>query len=171
MGFFDIFTGRKAPAPGAVRRSAAELRATLLDLNRPTAPFVVRDGGPEDADLVAEWRIVDARWVEIFAKAGLKKAAQVLMRLDDDAGEVRSVDRVFDVEWRAGVPSLSFSAEAFRGQKVEVSWGKGWAFREEDLAFGKVYDWRFDTREIKGPLQDAVTSGGWSWRPVAFGRL
>jgi hypothetical protein len=171
MGFFDIFTGRKAPAPGAVRRDADGLRAALLDLNRPTAPFVVRDGAPEGADLVAEWRIADARWYEIFAKAGLRKTAQVLMRLDEGAGEVRSVDRTFDVEWRAGVPTLSFSAEAFRGQKVEVSWGKGWAFREEDLAFGKVYDWRFATRELKGPLQETVAASGWAWRPVAFGRL
>ena len=81
------------------------------------------------------------------------------------------MDRTFDVEWRAGVPTLSLSAEAFRGQKVELSFGKGWAFREEDLRYGKVYDWRFSTRELKGPLQETVAQGGWTWRPVAFGRL
>jgi hypothetical protein len=171
MGLFDLFTGRRAPAPGVARATPEALRAALLGLNRETSPVVLAEGGAEGADLVAEWRIVDARWYEIFAKAGLSKAAQVLMRIDPEAGEVRAVDRTFDVEWRAGVPSLSLSAEAFRGQKVEMSFGKAWAFREEDLRFGKVYDWRFDTRALKGPLQEVVAANGWAWRPVAFGRL
>ena len=171
MGFFDVFTGRKAPPSGTPRQSAEDLRAAFLALNRDSAPFVVREGGPEGADLVAEWRIVDARWYEIFAKAGLKKGAQVLLRIDEEAGEVRNVQRDFTVEWRAGLPDLSFAAEGFRGQKVEVSFGTGWAFREEDLRFGKVYDYRFQTRELKGPLQEVAAAQGWAWRPVAFGKL
>ena len=63
MGFFDMFTGRKAPPAGTPRQDAAELRAAFLALNRDTAPFTVREGGPEGADLVAEWRIVDAALV------------------------------------------------------------------------------------------------------------
>jgi hypothetical protein len=171
MGFFDIFTGRKAPPAGTPQADAAELRAAFLALNRSTAPFEVREGGPEGADLVAEWRIVDARWYEIFAKAGLKKGAQVLLRLDAATGEVRNVQRDFSVEWRAGVPAINFSAEAFRGQKVEMSFGTAFAFREEDLRFGKVYEYRFNTRELKSPLQEVAAIHGWSWRPVAFGRL
>ena len=34
---------------------------------------------------MAEWRIVDAGWYEIFAKANLEKAFKVLMRLDEAA--------------------------------------------------------------------------------------
>ena len=123
MGFFDVFTGRKAPPAGTPRQSAEDLRAALLALNRSTAPFVVSEGGPEGADLTAEWRIVDARWYEIFAKAGLKKGAQVLLKLNEEMGEVRNIQRDYTIEWRAGLPSLSFSAEGFRGQKVEMSFG------------------------------------------------
>lgn len=171
MGLFDFFTGRKAPPAGTPQADAEELRAAFLSLNRATAPFTVEEGGPEGADLTAEWRIVDAAWYEIFAKAGLKKGAQVLLRLDAATGEVRSVDRDYSVEWRAGVPSLSFSAEGFRGQKAEMSFGTSFAFREEDLRFGKVYDYRFTTRELKQPLQEIAAIHGWTWRPVAFGRL
>jgi hypothetical protein len=124
-----------------------------------------------EADLVAEWRIVDAKWYEIFAKAGLKKGAQVLLRLDAEAGEARNVQRDYSIEWRAGLPHLAFSAEGFRGQKVEMSFGTGFAFREEDLGFGKVYEYRFRTAELVGPLQEVVARMGWTWRPVAFGRL
>jgi hypothetical protein len=171
MGFFDMFTGRKAPPAGTPRQDAAELRAAFLALNRDTAPFTLREGGPEGADLVAEWRIVDAAWYEIFAKAGLRKGVQVLLRLDEASGEVRAVDRDYTVEWRAGVPHLAFSAEGFRGQKIEMSFGTGYAFREEDLRFGKVYEYRFNTRELKAPLQEITAIHGWTWRPVAFGRL
>ncbi len=69
MGLFDFITGTKRPAAGVAAKPLAEIRAALLAVNRPTAPFVVRDGAPEKVDIVAEWRIVDASWRETFANA------------------------------------------------------------------------------------------------------
>jgi hypothetical protein len=121
-------------------------------------------------DLIAEWRIVDAAWYEIFAKAGLAKVFRILMRLDPSTCEVRAVDQEWSVEWEAGVPSLSLSAEAFRGQKTEISFGKARAFTEQG-AYGEVYNYNFSSGEMKKPLQEAVTASGWTWRGVAFGDL
>lgn len=171
MGLLDLLTGRRAAPASTPRRSEAVLLSALLDLNRDSSPVVIRDGAVEGCDLVAEWRIAEARWFEIFAKAGLTKAARLLLRLDTERGEVRAVQQDWTVEWRAGVPTASLSAEAFRGQKVEISWGRAHAFREEDLRWGKVYDWTFDTRALKGPVKATVAASGWAWRPVAFGRL
>jgi len=170
MGLFDWLTGNKAPPPGTPRQNAAALRAALLAVNRDSAPFIVRDGGPEGVDLVAEWRIVDASWYEIFAKAGLEKVFKVLMKFDEAAGEVRAVDQEWSVEWRAGLPSLSLAASAFRGQKKEFSFGRAYAFRE-DASYGQVYDYRFDTSELKDPLIEAALAAGWGWKGVAFGKL
>lgn len=170
MGLFDVFTGSKPAASGVAKRSAADLRTALLALNRDTAPWQVRDGAAENCDLVAEWRIVDARWYEIFAKASLAKAFKVLMKFDEAAGEVRSVDQEWTVEWRAGVPSLSLAASAFRGQKTEISFGTAIGFRE-DFSPGVIYEYRFATKEIKEPLQEIVTSSGWGWKGVSFGKL
>ena len=170
MGLLDMFTGSKGPAAGVTKLSAADLRAALLALNRETAPWMVRDGTPEGCDLVAEWKIVDARWYEIFAKASLSKVFKILMKLDDAKGEVRAVDHEFKVEWRAGVPTLSASVEAFRGQKTEISFGTAYGFTET-LAPGQIYNYRFNTKEMKEPLQNAVTQGGWRWQGVAFGKL
>jgi len=36
---------------------------------------------------------------------------------------------------------------------------------------GQVYKYRFNSSELKKPLQEVVTKAGWSWKPVAFGRL
>lgn len=171
MGLFDFLTGTKAARKGVPRLSAAQVRAALLALNRETSPWRVRDGAPEGVDLVAEWRVADAQWYEIFAKAGLQKVHQVLMKLDETHAEVRSVDKDWTVTWRAGVPTLTATADGFRGQKVEVSFERTYAFREDDLSFGRVYDYQFDTGEMKGPLREAVLASGWGWKGVAFSRL
>ncbi len=171
MGLFDWITGTKKPPAGVERQPPEKLREALLAVNRDTAPFLVRDGAPEGVDLVAEWKIVDARWYEIFAKAGIERAFKVLMKFDEARVEIRAVDQEWQVEWRAGVPSLALAASAFRGQKVEMSFGTAYAFREEDLSFGKVYEYRFNTRELKAPLIDAAQAAGWGWRGVAFGKL
>lgn len=170
MKLFDWLTGTKRPAAGVPAKSAGDVRADLLAVNRPTAPFCVRDGAPENVDLVAEWRIVDATWYEIFAKAGLEKVFKILIKLDEQKREARAVDQEWSVEWRAGVPSLSLAAEAFRGQKKEISFGTAFAFTEQG-SYGEVYRYKFSTAEIKTPLQDAVTKAGWTWRGVSFGKL
>lgn len=72
MGIFDFITGSKSAPAGVPRQPKAALREALLGLNRDSAPWQVRDGAPEGVDLVAEWKIVDARWYEIFAKASLQ---------------------------------------------------------------------------------------------------
>jgi hypothetical protein len=170
MKVLDWLTGTKRPAAGVPAKTAAEVRADLLAVNRPTAPFIVRDGAAENVDLVAEWRIVDAKWYEIFAKAGLKRVFKILMKLDEQAKEVRAVDQEWSVEWRAGVPTTSLAAKAFRGQTKEFSFGTAFAFTEQG-PYGEVYRYRFATEEIKTPLQEAVTKAGWVWRGVSFGKL
>lgn len=170
MGMFDWLTGTKKPATGVVARTPEEVRESLLEVNRPTAPFLVRDGAPEEVDLVAEWKIVDASWNALFSRAGLEKVFKVLMRFDEEKSEIRAVDQEWKVEWVGETPRLSLSTEKFRGQKVEVSSGQGYAFTEQDR-FGQVYRYKFKTGELKDPLKAATTRAGWVWRGVSFGKL
>jgi hypothetical protein len=170
MGLLDFLTSTKRPAAGTPLQSEQEVRDALLRLNRPTAPYCVVDGRSESVDLIAEWRIVDAQWHEIFAKAGLSKVFRIYLKLDPAAHEVRAVDREYTVAWSAGVPKLTLSVTAFRGQKQEMEFGKAYAFTET-LRPGEVYNYRFNTKEIKQPIQDAVTRCGWTYRGVAFGKL
>ncbi|MBY6414243.1 hypothetical protein HQ346_21330 [Rhodococcus sp. BP-252] len=170
MGLFDMFTGTKRPSADIPARRPDEVYAALMAVNRPSAPFVIRDGSAEGVDLVAEWRIVDARWYEIFAKASLSKVFRILLKLDPATDEVRGVDEEWAVEWRAGVPSLTASAEKFRGQKSSVQFGTAYAFTEQ-LEYGQVYNYRFSTGELKKPIQDAVLACGWTYKGVAFGKL
>ena len=170
MGFFDFLTGTKRPAKGTPVLSAQEVRDKLLGLNRPTAPYRLMDGADENVDLIAEWKIVEAQWYEVFAKAGLSKVFKIYLKLDPSEHQVRAIDRESTISWSAGVPTLSVAMSAFRGQKQSIEFGKAYAFTET-FAPGQVYNYRFDTRELKQPIQEAVTSCGWTYKGVAFGKL
>jgi hypothetical protein len=165
MGLF----GRK-PDKNTVALSADEVKQRLLALNRETAPYRIADGSSAHADLIAEWRIVDAKWYEVFAKAGLSKVFRIYLKLDPAKHEVRAKDEEYTVEWKAGVPSLALSVTKFQGQMTSVEFGTAYAFTEE-LAPGQVYKYRFSTSELKKPIQDAVAACGWSYKGVAFGKL
>lgn len=168
MAPFRLF--KKKPAVNIPALSPEEVRNRLLAINRPTAPFQIIDGKEKNVDLIAEWRIVDAKWVEIFAKAGLTKVFRIYMRLDPEKNEVRARDREYTVEWSAGIPSLSLAASAFKGQLTSVEFGSAYAFTEE-LAPGQVYKYRFNTGELKKPIQQVITESGWTYKGVAFGKL
>jgi hypothetical protein len=170
MGLFDFLTSTKRPPAGTPVRSPPEVLNLLMSLNRATAPYRLIDGKSEKVDLIAEWRIVDAEWYEVFAKAGLSKVFRIYLKLDPAQHEVRAMDREYTVEWSVGVPKLSVAVSRFKGQMQAVEFGKGYAFTET-LAPGQVYNYRFNTKEIKQPIQDAVTSCGWTYRGVAFGKL
>ncbi len=170
MGFLDKLSSTKRPQPGTTVAPASQVRVALMSLNRPSAPYQIVDGTSERVDLIAEWKIVDAQWYEIFAKAGLSKVFRIYLKLDETNHAVRASDREYSVSWSAGVPSLSLSVTAFKGQQQSIQFGTAYAFTEE-LEPGQVYNYRFDTREIKGPIQEAVTSCGWTYQGVAFGKL
>jgi hypothetical protein len=97
MALFDFLTGTKRPAKGTPVLAAQEVRDKLLSLNRPTAPYRLIDGADEHVDLIAEWKIVDAQWYELFAKAGLSKVFQIYLKLDPAAHEARAMDREYMV--------------------------------------------------------------------------
>ena len=141
-----------------------------MKLNRLTAPYQIIDGKAENVDLIAEWKITDARWYEIFGKANLTKVFRIYMKLDPARKEIRAMDREYTLQWRAGVPSLSVEAGFFKGQKSSISFGTGYAFTET-LSPGQVYKYKFNTNELKKPIQDAAATSGWTYKPVAFGKL
>ncbi|MGH2754238.1 MAG: hypothetical protein ACRDLB_07360 [Actinomycetota bacterium] len=169
MGLFDKLKGVKEPEEGTPALPRTQLEDRLLAVNEERVPFTVTRGeGGEDGDLVAEWKIVDASWYEIFAKAGIEKSHRLLLVLDENDHEVRVLEQSWEVEWRAGVPSLSLSAEKFQGRTFgSKSFGTAYAFKGVNpLDFGEVYNYRFDVSEMKEPVTDVITGAGWRFVPV-----
>ena len=170
MGLWDKLTGTERPAEDVPVLSKEEVRQRILDLNRPTAPFQIIDGTDEGVDLIAEWKIVDAQWYEIFAKAGLEKVFRIRMKFVTENHEVRNKDEEFEVAWEAGVPTLSLSASKTMGQTKSFQFGTRFGFTEE-FRPGEIYTYKFQTSEIEDPIRDVVNASGWTWKGVAFGRL
>ena len=75
--------------------------------------------------------------------------------------------------WTANIRSPGrpgLAASAFRGQSQKIEFGKSYGFTETS-APGQIYNYRFDTSEMKNPLQEAVNSCGWTYKGVAIGKL
>ncbi|HTX90596.1 MAG TPA: hypothetical protein VMC09_05190 [Anaerolineales bacterium] len=150
--------------------SPEDVISRLMGLNRPTAPFRIIDGRSENVDLIAEWKIIDSQWYQVFARANLTRVLRVYMKLDPERREVRAQDREYEVSWQAGIPSLTLKTSVFRGQQSSFSFGLGAGY-QENFAPGAVYNYKFTSDEIKGPIQQAIAACGWTYKVVAFGDL
>lgn len=170
MGLFDKLTGTQHPPAGVSPVSGEELRAALLGLNQPEVPYVVRYGGGEQCDLLAEWRLTEPAWQQIFVRSQISHAVRIRMRLDHKEHEVRALEEQWEVS-RVGSPTrLQVSSEYTRGPSRTVSreWtlGRGQSGRLE-----ATETFHFDSAELRDPLQNAVLTSGWTWRGVVFGKL
>ncbi|MFB7849620.1 hypothetical protein ACFC34_21600 [Streptomyces sp. NPDC056053] len=173
MGLFDKLTGTRRPVDGVVPLPAHEVRAALLALGGPDVPWLVRDGAAEDADLVAEWRILEPAWRSFFLRTQVVELLRIRLRLVPDRREVRAVDRMWQVTWAGDVPRLALSAEAARGRVSTRSrnWTIGRGEDGEGGDSGPAEVFRADGSDLKDPVRDAVLAAGWTWRGVAFGKL
>jgi hypothetical protein len=166
VGLMDSLKGIARAKEGVVPLPKAAVKEKLLGLNQDELPFMMSEGG--EVDLVAEWKIVDAAWYEIFAKAKLEKTHKIWLALNEAARTVKVLEESYTVNWRAGVPNISFSAEKFQGRSIgNKSFGVGYAFQGADpLKYGQVYNYRFDVSEMKNPIIEIVTAAGWDYVPV-----
>ena len=166
----DFFTGTKRPSSGTAISSPAELKKKIFSINRSKAPFQIIDCASEGVDFIADWKIVDAKWYQIFAKAGLHDVFKIYMKFDPVKKEVRAKDKRFTVEWEAGTPRISLAVSGFSGQTYSKEFGIAYAFTE-DMEYGEVYNYRFSTAEIKDPIRKVVTENGWTYKGVVFAEL
>jgi hypothetical protein len=170
VGLFDFFTGTKRPQAGTPVLSGQQVRERLLALNRPTAPWHIVDGANEGVDAVAEWRFQEKAYEDALHRSDRRVVFRILLKLDEAGHQVRAVDREYQVSWGVDGLKLTLAVSGFRGQKQTASFG-GPVHYTEQLPSGEKVDYRFDTREIKKPIQAAVTACGWTYKGVAFGKL
>ncbi|MDD5312244.1 MAG: hypothetical protein PHO26_04330 [Dehalococcoidia bacterium] len=171
LGFFDNLGGRENN-PNAVSKQV--LADRLLALNDPAKPYQIHR--VEGTDLVAEWKIVDAAWYGLFNKNRLSQAYRASLLLDETRHSVRCYEELGSVNWTAGTegltPTVHYQNSFFGGRvlfKKEYAVGYG-ITDPATLEAGKVYEYKFDVNEIRGPIVAAVREGGWEWVPVTVKR-
>ncbi|HET7464227.1 MAG TPA: hypothetical protein VFJ82_23420 [Longimicrobium sp.] len=155
-----------APSPQSAPVPANTLRSRILALNGMDLPFYVRE--EPNGLLVAEWRIVDARWIGLMEAGGLREIHRIYLELEPDAHRVRSLDVHRSVAWNGGIAYATGSFSFFRGISFfDYSRGMmGGLFFQDGRWTMQAYDYRFVLSEMKGPLVQAIAGSGWSFAPV-----
>ena len=168
MGFFQYLGGKKKSRLPSVSKQA--LIDKILALNDPSRPYRVVKG--TNTDLTAEWKIADAEWYGIFNKNGLRQAYRAFLLVDEERHSVRCCEELGTVSWTVGlnglVPTVSFRKAFFRGRILyKKEYAKGYGLKQlAPPEAGKVYDYKFDIDEIRGPIILTVEDNGWEWVPV-----
>ena len=96
------------------------------------------------------------------------------MALDEKSRCVLALDEYGAVEWTGGLaapPVVRYRARMFRGVVLfQYQRGVVYGLRTPTGGAGKILDYKFDIQELKGPVIDMVTTGGWRFKPVLWRR-
>jgi hypothetical protein len=161
-GAFEYLGGKKKPGGSPVSRET--LLKQILNLNNPEAAYQIAPS--EKSDLEINWKIVDAKWLGIFAKESIRKTYRAYMVLDEPRHTVRYWEAIDNVEWVAGAPKVHYQNEFFRGKIIfQKSYGVQYGVKE-DKTWGKVYEYGFDINNIRGPIRDKALENGWEFVEV-----
>ncbi len=143
-----------------------ELIAKLLALNDPELPWTIRRG--EKEDLIAEWKVVDSKWIDIFAANKINIVHKLRFKFENSTARVQDVER--KVSYRVGVdgrPTATFRWSGHRGIDFDqYDWGAAYGviYKDGKLKIDFAYKYKFNLQEMKNPLIEAVTENGWTWK-------
>jgi hypothetical protein len=161
-GMFEYRGGKKKPGVESIEKE--KLKKNILAVNSSDLPYQINPA--ENTDLELIWKIVDARWLGVFAKERLKQTYRAYIYLDESRHAVRFWQAIDNVEWVAGAPKIHFQKEFFRGKVIyQKSSGVQYGVKE-DGTLGKVYEYKFDINDIVGPVRKAALDGGWEFVEV-----
>lgn len=138
--------------------SISELKHRLLNLNSNVdIPFSVIE---KKDKLIASWKIVDAKWIELFGVSGLKKHYELTLRFDEANKRVSYREKSTDIETEISTERVGFKKQVQWGSRKEFSFGKSWGMKT-DGAVGEQYSYKFSTSDIKNPVFGIINKSGW----------
>lgn len=172
LGFFNRFL-RVAPETGAAPIAKGRLLAAILALNDERRPWAYRPT-PDDprTDIVAEWKLADARWWGAFQRNGFRRSYRALVALHEPTGELRIAEETSATSWTVGsegiTPIVRWSHRFFKGvilfeRAREAAYG---VVDELPPRIGEIYSYDFDPWRVKGPLLRLAVENGWAFAPV-----
>lgn len=122
--------------------------------------------------------IVDATWIAVLYKQGLRKVFTHHVMVDEGAGTYAITDDEYDVQWKAGVksqggtptPVLQRSAERTLGTVKKFEMRKTYAV-DESGEFGKVVDYRFNSEDGRRVIRSQAETQGLSEKRGTITRI
>jgi hypothetical protein len=145
--------------------SLPELRQKLLALNNNTEiPFSVIE---KDNKLIASWKIVDAKWIELLGLGGIKKQYELILHFDEEHKQVSYKEKSIDIDTELSTDNVSYKKEVRYGNRKEFSFGGSWGIKT-DGTVGEQYAYKFSTSDIKNPVFDIIRGSGWLLKQKAI---
>lgn len=142
-----------------------KIREEILSINTYDCPVTVKEKNPNH--FIITWKYVDATWWEVFRKAGMRSNYRLHVKLDPARHEARLIDVETGMNWNAGLTGFHQRFTFFRGIMMKVSIGKAWGIRE-NFSLGKLYDYHFNSSEVKSPVFNTLLRAGWNVRFALF---
>ncbi len=156
------------PKAGVLPISREDLVGKLLAINDPKLPWQIKRG--EKEDLIAEWKIVDEKWVDMFAANRINRVHKLRFRFEPKNYTVHIQDVERNVAWRVGVdgrPQATLRASGARGINFyQYDWGASYGviYKDGKLKVDFAYNYKFNLQEMKNPLIEIVVENGWIWK-------
>jgi len=150
--------------------SKADLSQKLIELAQQSDQFVLTSS-PE-TDFIVERKIVEASGYGIAGVDETKKTYKAYLLLDEEKHEARYNEEMQESSRTLGV-GFSEEKEFFRGKMFgSKKFGKEWTFKKggDPTSFGKVYDYKFDVKEVREPIKKLIEQSGWKFKQVTFKR-
>lgn len=159
------------PKPGVLPVSESELRGRLLAINEMDVPFRVVERKDGKIDVI--WRLADAKWAGLMTLNKVTKIQVIRLKLLESDKTCHAVDITKAVRATADGLQTSFSFDTFFSRGVvfwQWEYGKqyGLIFKDGQLTFDKVYEYKFSYDEIKSPIVNVVVQSGWQYKQVLF---
>lgn len=151
-----------------------ELKQRLLSLNDDRLPFELVQH-PTKNRITARWKIVDEKWIEIFAASGLKIQYEFRLKFVEGKAIVLAQDyfRRFEYTGGVGMKGVRFAYQFsfFKGIsffQYERGAQYGVLIKDGRLQIDYAYNYKFSFSEVKNPIIEILTGSGWEFRPVVF---
>ncbi|MER7413298.1 hypothetical protein [Streptomyces cacaoi] len=148
--------------------SAEDMKAALLGLNALDVPWVVRDGTPEGADLIAEWQNAEPVVHNLVGsgRSQLRRTFAIRMRLYPEEYQVRAIEDQREATWHGASLEASTEYRWSRGPVRNIS--KEWTVERGSDGRRRLREtFHFDTADMKGPVLSTVLKSGWTWCSLA----
>lgn len=147
--------------------SNERLKESLFSLNGEKIPFEFKEANDKNANLIAVWKMADAKYLDMLGiqKNKLQEEFSVLLKFDEEKGELRCKDRMKRKSSSfgfggAGMEFSSFSGKAVSAKK-EIVIG-----RKADGKIGKVVDISLDTTILQNAIKQVAEKSGWKIKRI-----
>jgi hypothetical protein len=153
----------------------------LLGLNDDKIPFEIIVDQKNPDKLVASWKIVDSKWIDIFSANKLSVYYELRLRLVERPGRalyVKAQDYKRALSFTVGSDGLTLCkirvAYNFNVNKGVMLYGYdrgllfGLIYKDGQFKIDYAYNYRFMMSEIKNPIMTVITQSGWEFKPTMF---